>query len=103
MTPEERKQKLDALANQLRDAYHELVGLMQELPLECDRNAVVSISTDLLWAAVNCGLMGSHQIGEALDDCPFRTSGDQNPGQRLRTPDDWADFMEGQWPITIHD
>ena len=68
MTPEERKEKLDALSSQLFVISQEIESLIPGLPLDCDQKAARSIVGDLYWAVENCTTIGLHQIGEALND-----------------------------------
>jgi hypothetical protein len=68
MTPEERKEKLDALSSRLFVISQEIESLIPELSSDVDHKAARSIVTDLHWAVENCTVIGLHQIGKALDD-----------------------------------
>jgi hypothetical protein len=68
MTAEQRKEKLDSLADRLFGLSKELEMLIPEFSGEVDQKAGRSIVTDLHWAVENCTVIGLHQIGEALDD-----------------------------------
>jgi hypothetical protein len=68
MTPEERKEKLDALSSRLFVISQEIESLIPELSLEVDQKSARSIVVDLHWAVENCTVIGLHQIGKAPDD-----------------------------------
>jgi hypothetical protein len=68
MSPEERRDTFDALADRLWAIHSELERLLPDLCLEVDRKALKLILTNLTWANENCIVIGKHQVGEAMRD-----------------------------------
>ena len=68
MNADTTKTRFDDVARRLWAVHEDLQGLSPTLSRFDDRKALVRIMTDLSWACENCTVIGSHQIGQALDD-----------------------------------
>jgi hypothetical protein len=68
MLPNELKDRLDEISTRLWAARSELEQIYPALTRSDDRQALREILTNLTWACENCSVIGSHQIGKALDD-----------------------------------
>lgn len=68
MNDEQVKKSFDRIAENLHDMSKELLQLEKYTKYQMDSKAISDIITDLTWATENCSVIGSHQIGKALED-----------------------------------